>query len=41
VRGTVYGRRGGNSVGSVGLVLWGRSPCASGRKLSRMNASGG
>ena len=40
MRGTVYGCRGGNLVGSVGLVLWGHGPCASGQKLSRMNASG-
>lgn len=40
-RGTVYGRSGGNSVGSVGLALRGRGPRASGRKLRGTNAGGG
>ena len=38
--GTVKGRIRGNSVGSVGLVLRGRSPRASGRKIRGMNAGG-
>ena len=37
----MYRRRGGNSVGSVGLVLRGYSLCASGQKHSGMNAGGG
>ena len=40
IRGTVYGR-GGISVRSVGLVLRGRGPRASGRKLRGTNAGGG
>ena len=39
-RGTVYGRSGGSSVGSVGLALRGRGPRASGRKLRGTKAGG-